>query len=61
MMERLGAGGAPTGAASRSIPRPMPTRSGKRCSACGIPERRLLDEFFWFWPREFGRSAEDPA
>jgi hypothetical protein len=25
------------------------------------PERRILDEFFWFWPEEFGRSQTDPA
>ncbi len=25
------------------------------------PERRLIDEFFWFWPRTFGESAKDPA
>ena len=25
------------------------------------PEQRLIDEFFWFWPEEFGRSDSDPA
>jgi hypothetical protein len=25
------------------------------------PEQRLIDEFFWFWPKEFGKSEEDPA
>lgn len=25
------------------------------------PEKRLLDEFFWFWPEEFGNSQADPA
>jgi len=25
------------------------------------PEQRIIDEFFWFWPREFGQSARDPA
>jgi hypothetical protein len=24
------------------------------------PEKRLVDEFFWFWPLEFGKSADDP-
>lgn len=23
------------------------------------PEKRLIDEFFWFWPVEFGKSTED--
>jgi hypothetical protein len=25
------------------------------------PERRLVDEFFWFWPHRLGESAKDPA
>lgn len=25
------------------------------------PEKRLVDEFFWFWPEEFGKSQTDPA
>ena len=25
------------------------------------PEKRMVDEFFWFWPEEFGRSSMDPA
>jgi len=25
------------------------------------PERRILDEFFWFWPEDFGHSQSDPA
>ncbi|MFZ0828921.1 MAG: response regulator [Verrucomicrobiia bacterium] len=25
------------------------------------PEQRLIDEFFWFWPQEFGKSQSDPA
>jgi len=25
------------------------------------PEKRLIDEFFWFWPEEFGKSDTDPA
>jgi hypothetical protein len=25
------------------------------------PEKRLVDEFFWFWPEEFGKSQSDPA
>ncbi|MEI7776184.1 MAG: hypothetical protein WCK17_15575, partial [Verrucomicrobiota bacterium] len=25
------------------------------------PEKRMIDEFFWFWPEEFGRSRMDPA
>ncbi|MGA2032914.1 MAG: hypothetical protein ABSG68_11690 [Thermoguttaceae bacterium] len=25
------------------------------------PERRLVDEFFWFWPQQFGQSKTDEA
>lgn len=25
------------------------------------PEHRIIDEFFWFWPEEFGSSKDDPA
>jgi hypothetical protein len=25
------------------------------------PERRILDEFFWFWPEDFNHSQSDPA
>jgi len=25
------------------------------------PEKRIVDEFFWFWPEEFGNSQSDPA
>ena len=25
------------------------------------PEARVIDEFFWFWPAEFGKSQSDPA
>jgi hypothetical protein len=25
------------------------------------PEKRLIDEFFWFWPGEFGNGQSDPA
>ena len=25
------------------------------------PEQRIVDEFFWFWPEEYGDSRSDPA
>jgi hypothetical protein len=25
------------------------------------PEKRIIDEFFWFWPESFGESAKDEA
>lgn len=25
------------------------------------PEKRIVDEFFWFWPFEWGQGYKDPA
>jgi hypothetical protein len=25
------------------------------------PDRRIIDEFLWFWPAEFGKAGSDPA
>src|SRR5262249_8654843 len=25
------------------------------------PEKRLIEEFFWFWPQDFGENGSDPA
>lgn len=42
---------------------PSPTRDQLRDAIQRLkdPERRLIDEFFWFWPKIFGDSANDPA
>jgi hypothetical protein len=43
--------------------RPPPTVEQIRAAMQRLkdPEHRLVDEFFWFWPREFGRSSDDSA
>jgi hypothetical protein len=43
--------------------RPPPTVEQIRAATQRLkdPEHRLIDEFFWFWPREFGKGADDPA
>lgn len=61
MMEELGQGkSAHTGAFALT---PPPSVDQIRDAIQGLrdPERRILDEFFWFWPEEFGSSAHDPA
>lgn len=61
MMEKLGTGGAPANGAVGLDPPPDADAIREAVQRLLDPERRLVDEFFWFWPREFGRSAEDPA
>lgn len=43
--------------------RPPPTMDQIRDAIARLqsPEKRMVDEFFWFWPEEFGRSRMDPA
>jgi len=44
-----------------SRPRPTMDQIREAIQILKDPERRLVDEFFWFWPREFGKSSSDPA
>jgi hypothetical protein len=61
MMEELGQGAsAHTGVFSLNPP-PGVDQIREAIQNLKDPERRLVDEFFWFWPREFGKSASDPA
>ena len=61
MMEELGQGkSAHTGAFSLTPP-PSIDQIRDAIQCLRDPERRLLDEFFWFWPDDFGSSAQDPA
>src|SRR5437870_1635747 len=43
--------------------RPPPTVEDIRQAIQNLkdPEKRLIDEFFWFWPENFGQSRSDPA
>jgi hypothetical protein len=43
--------------------RPSPTVEDIRQAIQNLkdPEKRLVDEFFWFWPESFGQSRSDPA
>jgi len=42
---------------------PLPSIAHIRDAAQRLqdPERRLVDEFFWFWPAEWGKGKHDPA
>lgn len=48
----------------RALPlkeRPDPDILSEAIQHLGDPERRLVDEVFWFWPRQFGGSRSDTA
>ena len=61
MMEELGQGkSAHTGALALKTP-PTVDQIRDAIQRLKDPEQRIIDEFFWFWPREFGQSASDPA
>jgi hypothetical protein len=42
---------------------PPPTIDQIRDAALRLqdPERRIIEEFFWFWPMEWGNGKQDPA
>jgi len=61
LMEKLGHGDtAGAGAFSR---KPPPTLDEIREALQRLkdPEKRIVDEFFWFWPEEFGESQSDAS
>ena len=57
------------GGSDAAGPQPAFALAGKRSSdeirdalsRMKEPEHRLIDEFFWFWPEEFGASKDDAA
>lgn len=61
MMEELGQGkSVHTGAFAFKIP-PTVDQIREAIQRLKDPEQRIIDEFFWFWPKQFGQSASDPA
>jgi tetratricopeptide (TPR) repeat protein len=54
---------APAGDIAVFSPRPAPTLDEIRDALQRLkePEARLMDELFWFWPEEFGKSRDDSA
>jgi hypothetical protein len=60
-MEELGYGEVANKAAFTLNPPPSIDKIRTAMQRLNDPEFRLVDEFFWFWPQEFGRSGSDPA
>ena len=61
MMEELGQGKSlHAGAFALKTP-PTVDQIREAVQRLKDPEQRIIDEFFWFWPRQFGQSTSDPA
>lgn len=61
MLEEIGGGSTgPQPAFPLAVP---PTTDEIRAALSRMkePEHRIVDEFFWYWPEEFGASKSDPA
>jgi len=56
-----GYGQAATPIAFALDPQPTADQIREAIQRLKEPEHRLIDEFFWFWPLESGKSAEDTA
>ena len=61
MMEQLGHRHEANTTAFALEPSPTVDEIREAIQRLREPERRLIDEFFWFWPGTFGDSASDPA
>ncbi len=60
MMEEV-SGGAITSSAFQLTPPPTAEDIRSALARMKEPEHRLVDEFFWYWPEDFGDSKNDPA
>lgn len=61
MMEELGHGKSlHTGAFALKSP-PTVDQIREAIQRLKDPEQRIIDEFFWFWPKQSGQSVFDPA
>lgn len=60
-MEELGYGEKANTAAFALNPPPTIDQIRAAMQRLKEPERRQIDEFFWFWPETFGQSSTDPA
>ncbi|WP_131989237.1 hypothetical protein [Chthoniobacter flavus] len=61
MLEELGRGESVHTAAFALSPPPGVDQIRDAMGCLRDPERRVLDELFWFWPETFGQSRNDPA
>jgi hypothetical protein len=61
MLAELGQDTHAQGAAFPMKPPPSLDEIREAIQKLKDPEKRMVDEFFWFWPEEFGNSQSDPA
>lgn len=61
MQERLGAAPEPSPGGLGLDPPPDADAVREARQWLTDPERRLIEELFWFWPRRLGEGVEDPA
>ncbi len=61
MMEEVSGGAMRQQAAFSLVSPPSTEQIREALGRMKEPEHRLIDEFFWFWPEEFGKSKNDPA
>jgi hypothetical protein len=61
LMHELGQGGTTHQHAFPLSPPPTLQHIRDAIQQLKDPERRIIDEFFWFWPSEFGQGHTDPA
>jgi hypothetical protein len=61
MLEEFGEGKSAHTAAFARKPPPTVEEIREALHRLKDPEKRIIDEFFWFWPQEPGRRRSDPA
>lgn len=61
MLEEMGGGSMGPQAAFALGVAPSSDEIRAALSRMKEPEHRIIDEFFWYWPEEFGSSKSDPA
>ena len=61
IMDQIGYGHAANTAAFPLDPLPTLDQIRESMQRLKDPEKRLVDEFFWFWPETFGESPNDGA
>lgn len=61
LMQELGGGGFENIALLGRVPAPTPDELRHALQRMRNAENRILDELFWFWPENGGKTATDPA
>jgi formylglycine-generating enzyme required for sulfatase activity len=61
LMEKLGGGTSQVAGLLALDPAPDADAIREAMQRLRDPERRLVDEFFWFWPHQLGQSQTDEA